>query len=248
MNSPLIGITVHPNTAPDRAELDELLEAIVQSVERAGGLPVLIPLGLSENTLRDLYAQLGGLLLSGGGDIDPVRYGSESHETMGGVDAERDRIEFALARWAVADDQVRPLFGICRGAQVLNVALGGTLYRDIGEYPNAIRHTYPSAEYAAQRPHEIKVEEESALARIVGQPVIGVNSLHHQAIKDVAPGLAVTARSADGLVEAVEIPQHPFALAVQWHPECLPHLPEHRRLFEAFVEATRRYTSTQVDR
>ena len=76
----------------------------------------------------------------------------------------------------------------------------------------------------------------------------GGNSLHHQAIKDVAPGLAVTARSADGLVEAVEIPQHPFALAVQWHPECLPHLPEHRRLFEAFVEATRRYTSTQVDR
>lgn len=248
MLSPLIGITVHPKTAPDRAELDELLEAIVQSVERAGGLPVLIPLGLSENTLRDLYAQLGGLLLSGGGDIEPEQYGAKWHETMGGVDAERDRTEFALARWATADDQVRPLFGICRGAQVLNVALGGTLYRDIGEYPNAIRHTYPTAEYATQCPHEIKVEEESALARIVGQPVIGVNSLHHQAIRDVAPGLAVTARSADGLAEALELPQHPFALAVQWHPECLPHLPEHRRLFEAFVEAARKYTSTQVDR
>lgn len=237
MISPLIGITVHPKTAPDRAELDELLEAIVQSVERTDGLPVLIPLGLSEETLRGLYAQLDGLLLSGGGDIEPAQYGAEWHETMGGVDVERDRAEFALARWAAADDQVKPLFGICRGAQVLNVALGGTLYRDIGEYPNAIRHTYPTAEYAAQCPHEIRVEEESALARIVGQPVLGVNSLHHQAIKDVAPGLAVTARASDGLVEALELPHHPFALVVQWHPECLPHLPEHRRLFEAFVQA-----------
>ena len=248
MSFPLIGITVHPKTAPDRAELDELLEAIVQSVEGAGGLPVLIPLGLSEETLRGLYVQLDGLLLSGGGDIEPAQYGAEWHETMGGVDAERDRAEFALARWATAGDQVRPLFGICRGAQMLNVARGGTLYRDIGEYPNAIRHTYPSAEYAAQCPHEIKVEEESALARIVGQPVISVNSLHHQACKDIAPGLAVTARSPDGLVEAVEVPHHPFALAVQWHPECLPRLPEHRRLFEAFIEAAKMYTSTQVDR
>ena len=248
MPFPLIGITVHPKTAPDRAELDELLEAIVQSVEGAGGLPVLIPLGLSEETLRGLYVQLDGLLLSGGGDIEPAQYGAEWHETMGGVDAERDRAEFALARWATAGDQVRPLFGICRGAQVLNVACGGTLYRDIGEYPNAIRHTYPTAEYAAQCPHAIKVEEESALARIVGQPVISVNSLHHQACKDIAPGLAVTARSPDGLVEAVEVPHHPFALAVQWHPECLPRLPEHRRLFEAFIEAAKMYTSTQVDR
>ncbi len=237
MSSPLIGITVHPKTAPDRAELDELLEAIAQSVERAGGLPILIPLGLSEATLRGLYAQLGGLLLSGGGDIDPARYGADWHETIGGVNAERDRAEFVLARWATADDQVKPLFGICRGAQVLNVALGGTLYRDIGEYPNAIRHTYPTAEYAAQCPHEIKVEEESALARIVGQPVISVNSLHHQAVKDVAPGLAVSARAPDGLVEAVELPHHPFVLAVQWHPECLPGWPEHRGLFEAFVAA-----------
>ncbi len=237
MSSPLIGITIHPNTSPDRAELDELLELIVRAVERAGGLPVLIPLGLSEETLRGLYTQLAGLLLSGGGDIDPAQYGAEWHATIGGVNAERDRAELALARWATADEARRPLFGICRGTQVLNVALGGTLYRDIDEHPGAIRHTYPTAEYAARRPHEIKIEEESTLARVVGHPVIAVNSLHHQACKDIAPGLAVSARSPDGLVEAVELPHHPFALAVQWHPECLPDGPEQRALFEAFVEA-----------
>jgi len=238
MHAPLIGITIHPVTDTDRATLDALVDAIVQSVERAGGLPALIPLGLSESTLRNLYTRLDGLLLSGGGDVHPDRYGSTWHETLGGVDAERDGTELALAQWVAGD--TKPFFGICRGTQVLNVALGGTLYRDISEYPEAIRHTYPSAEYATQRPHEIKVEEESVLSRVVGQPVIAVNSLHHQAIKDVAPGLAVSARAPDGLVEAVEIPHHPFALAVQWHPECLPDAPEQRALFESFVAAARK--------
>ena len=238
MPSPLIGITLHPVTDTDRADLDTLIEAIVRSVERAGGLPALIPLRLGGKTLRDLYTRLDGLLFSGGGDVHPDRYGATWHETLGGVDTERDRVELALAGWVAAD--TKPFFGICRGTQVLNVALGGTLYRDISEYAGAIRHTYPAEGYAAQRPHEIKVEEDSVLARAVGQPLVAVNSLHHQAVKDVAPGLAVSARAPDGLVEALEIPHHPFALAVQWHPECLPDVPEQRALFEAFVEAARK--------
>lgn len=236
MSSPLIGVTVHPKTAPDRADLDTLLEGILQGVERAGGLPLLIPPGIGENTLRNLYTRLDGLLLSGGGDVEPARYGATMHASMGGVDSDRDRIEFALARWA-ADDS-KPFFGICRGAQVLNVALGGTLYRDIGEHPGAIRHTYSSPEFPDDyRSHEVMIEEDSTLARVVGQPILAVNSLHHQACKDIAPRLRVTAKAPDGLAEAVEIPHHPFALAVQWHPECLPAAPEMRAIFEAFVSA-----------
>lgn len=239
MSYPLIGITVHPKTAPDRADLDILLEGIIHGVERVGGSPLLIPLGLGEGTLRDLYTRLDGLLLSGGGDIDPARYGAEMHESMGGVDPERDRTEFVLMQWAAEGPPGKPLFGICRGLQVLNVALGGTLYRDISEHRGAIRHTYSSPDYPNDlRPHEVKIGEDSTLARIAGQPIITVNSLHHQACKEIAPGLRATALAPDGIVEAVEIPHHPFALAVQWHPECLPDAPEMSALFEAFVSAS----------
>jgi putative glutamine amidotransferase len=236
MSPPLIGITIHPATAPDRAELDTLLEGIVRGVARAGGLPVLVPPGLDPGVLRPLYERLDGLLFSGGGDIDPARYGAQTHARVGGVDAGRDRTEFALVRWLAED--ARPFLGICRGAQVLNVALGGTLYPEVSEHPGAIRHDYYPDFPHDLRPHEIKLEEDSTLARVLGQPILSVNSLHHQACKVVAPGLRVTALAPDGIVEALEIPDHPFALGVQWHPECLPEAPETQRLFEAFIEAS----------
>ncbi|MBI4315321.1 MAG: gamma-glutamyl-gamma-aminobutyrate hydrolase family protein [Chloroflexi bacterium] len=237
---PLIGITIHPAAAPDRDVLDTLLDSIVQCVERAGGLPLLIPLGLSEPTLRALYARLVGLLLSGGGDLDPARYHAGPHPAVGGVDVERDRVELILAQWAAADTEDKALFGICRGTQVFNVALGGTLYRDIGEHPGAQKHTfYPGLPFD-YRSHEVKVEEDTVLAHTLGLPVLTVNSLHHQAVRHVAPGLRVAARAPDGLVEAVEIPGRLFAVAVQWHPESLPDAPEMRRLFEAFVQAASR--------
>jgi putative glutamine amidotransferase len=238
MSRPLIGITLHPDDDPDRANLDILLRLIVEGVERAGGLPALVPSGLPDETLRALYARLDGVLLSGGGDVDAAHYGAEPHPTMGGVDAGRDRTEMALARWVAEDG--KPLFGICRGAQVLNVALGGTLYRDISEHVSAMRHTYDAVAEGALRPHEIRIEADTLLARIIGLPMLAVNSLHHQALREVAPGLVSAARAPDGIVEAVELPGLPFALAVQWHPECLPDAPEQRRLFEAFVEAAGR--------
>ncbi len=236
MPHPLIGITIHPAADPDHANLDALLDAITRGVEGAGGLPVHIPLGLAEATLRELYARLEGLLFSGGGDVQPELYGAAMHPSMGGVSAERDRTELLLARWSA--EETKPLFGICRGAQLLNVALGGTLYRDMSEHPSAQRHAfYPDLPFDL-RAHEIKIEEDSLLARLIGQPVVTVNSLHHQAIRVLAPGLRAVAVAPDGIVEAVEIPQHPFALAVQWHPECLPDAPEMRALFEAFVRST----------
>ncbi|MBP7691372.1 MAG: gamma-glutamyl-gamma-aminobutyrate hydrolase family protein [Anaerolineales bacterium] len=235
MTQPLIGITLHPDNDPDRLTLDRLVAQIVQGVERAGGLPVLIPLGLPAGALRALLARLDGVLFSGGGDIEAARYGAGPHPSMGGVDPERDRTEIDLAHWAA--EAGTPALGICRGAQVINVAFGGTLYRDIAEHPGALKHTYRAETEAALLSHAVQVEEESLLARVLGQPLVHVNSLHHQALRQVAPALRVAARAADGLVEAVELPEHRFMLAVQWHPECLPAAPEQRRLFEAFVAA-----------
>lgn len=231
---PLIGITSHRPADPDRASLDALLAGIVQGVERAGGWPVLLPPDLSPAARRGVLARLDGLLLSGGGDLDPARYGAPPHPLAAGIDPARDETELTLARWAVAE--ARPLFGICRGAQVLNVALGGTLYGEVAEHPGALRHTYPS-EAAAERPHPVQVAEGSRLAALLGLPVLAVNSLHHQAVRALAPRLRAAARAPDGLIEAVELPDHPFALAVQWHPESLPDMPEMQRLFAGFVAA-----------
>ncbi|MGQ0600911.1 MAG: gamma-glutamyl-gamma-aminobutyrate hydrolase family protein [Anaerolineales bacterium] len=239
---PLIGITVHPDDDADRTSLDYLLALIVEGVERAGGAPVLIPLNLRADTLRALYQRLDGVLFSGGGDMQPELYSATPHATMGGVSAERDRVEMSLMRWSV--DEAKPFFGICRGAQVMNVTLGGTLYRDISEYIGAHKHTYDGETAYTLRPHAVQVVEESTLAHILGQPMVTVNSLHHQAVREVAPGVAVSARAADGLVEAIELPQHPFALAVQWHPECLLDAPEMLGIFKAFVQAAGKRSDT----
>jgi len=235
MARPLIGITTNPTDAPDRDSLDNLLQAIVQGVERAGGLPVLIPLELGPPTLRALYERLDGVLLPGGGDVNPRLYGADVTEAVGGVDADRDRVEMDLARWVVADN--KPVFGICRGSQVLNVALGGSLYVDTDDHADAERHAYYPDLPFDLRPHDVSLAPDSRLAQIVGRPTLAVNSLHHQAIRKVAPALRVVARAPDGMVEAVEIEGHPFGLAVQWHPEALPDAPEMRALFEAFVRA-----------
>ena len=237
MPAPLIGITTNPINAPDRHALDLLLSQIVSAVERAGGLPVLIPLELSEDSLRAIYARLDGVLIPGGGDVDPTTYNGDWHEKIGGVDAERDRTEMTLARLAADDD--KPYFGICRGAQVLNVALGGALYPDVSEHPGVERHTYYPGLPFDLRPHAIDIAPASTLERIVGGNSLSVNSLHHQAIRDVPPALKVVARAPDGVVEAVEVAGHPFALGVQWHPEALPDAPEMQALFQAFVAACR---------
>jgi putative glutamine amidotransferase len=245
MPAPLIGITTHPPTSPYRVYLDSLLAQIVQAVERSGGLPALIPPDLSPATLGALAGRFDGILFSGGDDLDPAHYGGAAIPTLAAADIARDRIELDLMRRAVADEI--PFFGICRGAQVLNVALGGTLYADVCEHPGAHRHTYFPGQPFDQRPHEIQVEEDSILARIIGRPILSVNSLHHQACRDIAAGLRVAARAPDGIVEAVEVPGHPFALGVQWHPEALPDAPEMRALFEAFVAASARRPAEASD-
>jgi putative glutamine amidotransferase len=209
----------------------------------AGALPVMIPL-LEEDpdTLRALYDRLDGLLLAGGVDMDPASFGEAPHPQLGRIDPARDEVELTLARWAIAEG--KPVLGLCRGHQVLNVALGGTLWQDIGQQvPAAIKHDYfPTAGYARDfLAHQVSVTPGSRLDAAFEAPTILVNSMHHQAVKSLAPGLVISGRSPDGLVEALESGGEHFLVGVQWHPEVFEHSDARTRsLFQAFAAAAQR--------
>jgi len=216
-------------------------QTYVEAVAMAGGTSVLIPLNLDEVALRAIYERLDGLLLAGGGDLHPKHYGEAIHAKCGQPDEARDTVELALARWSLAEG--RPVFGICRGTQVLNVAAGGTLYQDIAsQAPGSLKHDYWPGYPRNSLTHQVTVNDDSRLAAILDQSQVGVNSMHHQAVKDLAARFRVVARASDGLIEAIEDHDHPFALAVQWHPEELVEdAAPMRRLFEDLVSAARRW-------
>ena len=210
------------------------------ALAEVGALPFLVPLlDDDEDTLRGLYDRLDGVFIAGGVDVDPASYGEDRHALCGRTDPPRDRVELLFSRWALADE--KPLLGVCRGMQVLNVARGGTLYQDCtDQYPGAHKHDYfPNDGYARDYlAHAIRVAPGSRLHDAFGAETADVNSMHHQGVKTPGAGLAATAFAPDGLVEALEAEGGGFAVGVQWHPEML--IDRHagtRRLFEAFVEA-----------
>jgi putative glutamine amidotransferase len=219
---PLIGCTTYRKIADQfpQIEIIGLMPAYIRAIEAASGIPMLIPLGLDEETLSAIMARVDGILLPGGGDIDPFVYGGTSHETLWGIDKDRDRVEFFVAQEAVK--MGIPVLAICRGHQVMNVALGGTLWEDIGSlYPDAIRHDNYRIHPRNHISHSVAVSPHSRLASCLGKTELPVNSLHHQGVRVLAPNLVATAVAPDGLVEAVEVAEHPFAVGVQWHPENL---------------------------
>jgi putative glutamine amidotransferase len=211
--------------------------AYVQAIHEAGAIPVLIPVGISQERLQNLSQRLDGVLFSGGGDVHPSFYGGNLHPSVH-FSEERDRLELDLLQAAIS--RQLPFFGICRGLQVINVGLGGSLYEDLlDQRPQSLRHNHPDKprDFLA---HPVEVEAGSHLARIVEQPRLEVNSLHHQGIRGLAPGLKATAYAPDGVVEAVELEGYLFGLAVQWHPECLQAYAPMRALFQSFVQAAAR--------
>jgi putative glutamine amidotransferase len=213
-----------------------LNEAYVQAVVGAGAAPLLIPLGLPEAALYQAVRRVDGVLFSGGGDMAPERYGSLPHPRVDDVDEDRDRLELALYAKVLEDGT--PFLGICRGLQVLNVAMGGTLYEDISaQHPGAIKHDHYPNIPRDHLAHPVQISEETHLARILGKPVLEVNSRHHQGIRVLAEGLKASAYAPDGIIEGVEVPEHPFGLAVQWHPEWLQKHDPMRALLRTFVEA-----------
>lgn len=206
----------------------------------SGALPVIIPLNLAEDALADLFARLDGLCLAGGVDVDPAHYGEARHPRLDKVDAPRDAIELTLARWALDADL--PLFGICRGVQLLNVAAGGSLYQDlVAQMPGVQKHHFDHADSPWERPvHAVRIAQGTHLAALLGSGEVMTNSFHHQAVKEVAAGFMPTAWTADGVVEGIEAADHRFALGVQWHPEGMFATdPLARELFAAFVAACR---------
>lgn len=239
MNAPLIGIpTFHDKTSPESMpERFAMSRPYLHALESAGALPVLIPLGLGQTTLRRLYARMDGLFMAGGGDLSPACYHQSQYTKTEGIDNLRDDAEMTLLRWALEDG--KPILGVCRGSQGLNVAAGGTLVQDVSDFvPNALRHQYFPEKPRNYVAHDIKTVENTHLASILGE--LGhVNSFHHQAVGSVAPGFVASAFAPDGVIEAVEYVGAQFALGVQWHPESLVDTDATMlALFKKFVDAS----------
>lgn len=235
MSKPLIGITTRNGQDSDGHPIIAVQHTYVKAVTSAGGVAVLIPSILPEDDLAQLYSQLNGILFTGGGDVSLDYFAGSPHPRIDGVDDARDATEISLMRASVNDG--KPLLGICRGAQVMNVALGGTLYTHIiDQHKGAIDHDYPG-NLRRTIVHPVNVDETSRAAEIFGETLLNVNSLHHQGLKDIAPILRVVGHAPDGLVEVVEISEHPYAVAVQWHPEWLTDQIPMQRLFKSFVDA-----------
>jgi putative glutamine amidotransferase len=236
MSKPWIGITTRNGKDSNNHPFTAVQHSYIRAVAQAGGLPLLIPSILDEEDFLEIYSRMDGILFTGGGDISLDRFHGTDHPRIAEVDELRDLTELTLLRTA-ADDG-KPMLGICRGAQVMNVALGGTLYTHIpDQVKNALDHAYPG-DLRTVLVHPVNVDESAKVAEIFGETLLHVNSLHHQGLKDIAPGLKAAGYAPDGLVEVVEMPDHPYAVAVQWHPEWLQDQPAMRRLFKSFVDAS----------
>lgn len=230
---PIIGITSDVDLNSKHFLSNDYPQAVIQS----GGIPVILPIGIEENASQ-ISDAIDGLLLTGGGDIDPALFGEEPLQGLGEVSPGRDNLEIRLVQHML--DLNKPVFAICRGIQVLNVAAGGDMYQDINSQISKPILQHKQKASRTHLSHSVKVLERSILACIAGQTHFKVNSFHHQAIRKVSKPFIVTAWSSDGIIEAMESEEHKFVLGVQWHPE---NLAVHgdiisKRLFEQFIEAS----------
>lgn len=242
---PVIGVTTQtlqaidgiPDGLPHSVTMNE---RYVTAAAAAGAVPWLVPLLDDDlDTLRAIYERLDGVLIPGGVDMDPSTFGEPPHEKLGRIDVARDRVELQLVRWAI--DDRKPVLGLCRGLQVINVALGGTLYQDVeAQLPGAIRHDYfPTFGFARDHlAHEVELVDGTRLRALVGLERIAVNSMHHQGVRELASTLVASAVAPDGLVEAAESVNGHFLLGVQWHPEVFEFSDPHTRdIFRGFMDA-----------
>lgn len=231
-NAPLIGLTTSWTDGSGSA-VHTIADAYVKAVYMAGGMPLPIPC-LPENAVAELLSHLDGLVLTGGADVDPAHFGDLPWPGLGAICPQRDALELPLARSAM--DLGLPILAICRGMQVLNVAAGGTLYQDLySEFPGVLKHQQKAPRWYPT--HPVEVTADTLLHRLSGRSTIWVNSFHHQAIRDLAPGFIVSGRSPDGVIEAIEYPSAGFVVGVQWHPEAMVSSEATAgRLFETLVE------------
>ncbi len=241
----VIGITTQTLEAiPDQLPRCWVMsQRYVDVLTASGAIPWVIPLlEGNEAALRSIYERLDGLFLPGGVDVDPAVYGELRSSLCGRTDPARDWVELLLVRWALADK--KPVLAVCRGAQLVNVAVGGSLYQDVGtQHPEAIKHDhFPiGGRRRDALAHEVHLAAGSRLQQLLGTDSLAVNSMHHQGIARLAPGLVPVATSPDGLIEGVETGNGHFLIGVQWHPEDLVDVdPRMKRLFDAFIDAAKR--------
>jgi putative glutamine amidotransferase len=244
---PLIGIPCH---AIIRAETGRPIyannRAYVHAVESAGGVPILIPMLKDIDILNALLTRLDGLLLPGGIDLHPGRYGEAIHPLAEEADLELDEFEIILASWALQADI--PVFGVCRGMQLINVALGGSLYQDISDQcPDSIAHSNRNLP-RTHLSHRVAIEPGSRVEKVLGVQEVWVNSLHHQAVKTPGQGVRISGHAEDGIPELLEVPGYRFVMAAQCHPEEIYTIePAFARLFSAFVQACSSIPGEAID-
>jgi putative glutamine amidotransferase len=207
----------------------------VQAITMAGAVPILLPVISDEQSIRKQIELVDGLLLSGGCDINPLCYNEEPCKELGFILPEVDEHQLAIVR--IATELGKPMLGICRGIQILNVAFGGTLYQDVLQVPTTIKHTQRTQRHVPG--HTVNIVQDTIMSSIFNKTAILTNSFHHQAVKNVAPGFIVNARSEDGVIEGIERPGDVFTLGVQWHPEMMAgKYPDMLKLFRKFIAAT----------
>lgn len=234
-NHPIIGVTISRRNLDNIHHL-ALPGAYVEALEKAGGDTILIPPRISQEGLIKLLSFVNGILFSGGGDVHPERYGGSMHHLVSDINPDRDQLEIDLVEAALR--KKLPLLGICRGLQVINIALGGTIYEDLASQKSgALNHRTVDELPRHYLAHSVEIGQNSHLSKILNKRDCLVNSHHHQGIRELAPGLAPTAFAPDGLIEAFEKPDHPFFIAVQWHPECMSLQDGMGALFSAFIQS-----------
>jgi len=231
---PLIGLTM----SLQEERVQTLSREYSDAIHRAGGTPVAIPYCHDPEIVNEMAQRLDGVVLTGGGDIDPSLFGEEPLPGLGEIVPERDLMETALVRLLLEKD--KPLLAICRGCQVLNIAVGGDMYQDLyTQREGLLQHDQRSPRHHAT--HAIQLVEGTLLHRLAQGNPVRVNSFHHQAVRRVPSSFRIAARTADGVIEAIESARHRFVVGVQWHPECMAETDNFsRRLFEALVEAAGR--------
>lgn len=242
MNKPIIGLTSYQR---ERGAYCVVVTEYIESVFAAGGIPICIPTIKTDADYEYYMEMLDGIIFTGGADINPACYGEEPLKEVSGIAPAKD--EYELGLFGKAYERKMPIFGICRGNQLINVALGGSLYQDINsQIPGSFGH-YPKDTPEDELYHSVKLVEGSKLHGIMGADRLQVNSFHHQAIRTLGKNLVVTAVSKDNIIEAVESTEDRYLLGVQWHPECLTKRYEiFLKLFSRFVQEAAAYRQDRV--
>ncbi|MBD8070752.1 gamma-glutamyl-gamma-aminobutyrate hydrolase family protein [Bacillus sp. PS06] len=214
MTKPIIGITSHVELDYKHSLSNDYVEAVIQ----AGGIPVILPIGI-DSDVAVLLEKIDGLIVTGGGDIDPMLFGEEPHPKLGMISPGRDSFEIAIIEQALAAN--KPILAICRGIQILNITVGGDMYQDIYSQMEEPLLQHSQKATRTHLAHKVSVTEGSLLEDIAGQSTFNVNTYHHQAVRNVPKPLIVSGRASDGIIEAIESTEHTFVLGLQWHPEPL---------------------------